>query len=289
MTDLSNMPLVAITRGGTTHTTMAKVLSGLTGQEATKRTAPKCASCGQYSTHENLTAVNTDDGVARICPTCLNDRVNDGSGKTWKQLHKSQWEDAAEQMDEIVAKWHRLYPELPTDALAKSEALAQARGRLEKGFDNAMAYFRRMAVPPGRKSADDRVTSLVKAEMTRRQTAELVAKTKRTKRKVAKMRRQADAMELAKREAEQMLADLLTTQAAATAQLDDIARRVDVVYTNAQRAFGGVAQQREAQAIAERARQDQRRADWTFKASQTSDPILKRAYLDRAAGHADDN
>ena len=26
-----------------------------------KRTAPKCASCGQYSTHENLIAVKTDD------------------------------------------------------------------------------------------------------------------------------------------------------------------------------------------------------------------------------------
>jgi hypothetical protein len=37
--------------------------------DLTKRTAPKCASCGQYSTHENLVAV----------------RTNDGSGKTYKQ------------------------------------------------------------------------------------------------------------------------------------------------------------------------------------------------------------
>jgi hypothetical protein len=28
-----------------------------------RRTAPKCASCGQYSTHENLIAVKTNDGA----------------------------------------------------------------------------------------------------------------------------------------------------------------------------------------------------------------------------------
>jgi len=244
-----------------------------------KRTAPKCASCGQYSTHENLIAVKTNDGsVARICTNCVNDKVNDGSGKTWKQLHKSQWASAAESIDQALAKVRHLYPQPPTDALAK----AQAQDRLAKGWDNAMAFLKSMAIEPRRHSAANRVASLAKAEIVRRQTAQVVAKTKRTKRKIAKMLRKSDALELAKGEAEQMLAHLLETQAAAIAQVDDLSRRVDIVYTNATRAYGAVAKQRDIAASVERGRLDQIRADLHFKASQTTDPDLRRFYLSQA-------
>jgi hypothetical protein len=266
---MNDIPVLAITSDGQTQTTMIKAINDLT-----KRTAPKCASCGQYSTHENLIAVKTNDGsVARICTNCVNDKVNDGSGKTYKQVHAQQWADAVKQIDEMMAKSRISVP--PMDALAK----AQASDRLAKAYDNAMAYLRRMAVPPG---GNDRVTRLVKAEITRRKTAEIVAKTKRTKRKIAKMRRRADEVEVTKGEAEQMLANLLESQAAGLAQLDQLSARVETVYRNAERAYGAVAKQRDIEATVERGRLDQIRADLHFKASQETDPDIRRFYLSQA-------
>ena len=110
----------------------------------------------------------------------------------------------------------------------------------------------------------------------------MVAKTKRTKRKIAKILRRADATGTGKGEAEQMLADLLATQAAATAQLDEIGRRVDTVYRNATQAYGAVAKQRDIAATVERGRLDQIRADLHFKASQETDPDMRRFYLSQA-------
>ena len=78
---------------------------------------------------------------------------------------------------------------------------------------------------------EKRIVGMVKAELTRRNTAQVVAETEKNRRKIKKLRRKADEVNLRKAEAEQMLADVLATQAAATAHLDELARRVDVVYT----------------------------------------------------------
>ncbi len=248
--------------------------------ELTKATATRCDECGKYRAHPDVKHIATTDGdVKRICTDCMDEKSDNRDGTTWKQLHKAQWSDAVAKLDEALDAspawaWYQ-----SLDSLTKSQAL----DRLAKA----------KPVWPDRRrpqhDSADRVAGLVKAEITRRRTAEIVAETKRNKRKLAKLRRKSDAMELAKGQAEQMLADLLATQAAATAQLDDIARRVDIVYTNAEKSYGAVTRQRNVQRTAELAREDQIRADWAYKASQTNDPILKQAYLDRSAGISDEN
>jgi hypothetical protein len=245
---------------------------------ATKRTAPKCANCGRYQVHEDLTAVNTDDGVVRICPDCLDDKVGNGNGQSWKALHKSQWAKAVERMDEIIDRSHISLP--PQDALAK----ARGQERLSKAFDNAMAYLDSMAVAP-RRNAPDRVAQLVKAERTKRETAQLRKETKRIKKKTK-------AAKLRKSQALQKAADIATEaaalQAEMTAHVDDIAKRVNRVVANAERAYGAITRQRDIQRTAELARQDQLRADWNFKAGQTSDPDIRRYYVALAAGEDPD-
>ena len=55
-------------------------------------------------------------------------------------------------------------------------------------------------------------------------------------------------------------------------------------------AYGGTTKQRDIHRTAELARQDQIRADWNFKANQTSHLVLRQAYLAKAAGEDwDDN
>ena len=254
---------------------MAKAIGDLEDQIAKAHAARRCDSCGRYQTHEQLKTVPTDDGdTQRLCSDCLDD------DPAAKALYRQSWADALEKMDEAIAKSRRLYPLPPMDALSK----AQASDRLSKAYDASMAYLRRMAVPPGRKPAADRLSGLVRAEITRRKTAEVVAGTKRNKRKIAKLRRKSDAMEVAKGEAEQMLADLLATQAASTAQLDQLSARVETVYRNAERAYGAVAKQQDARAIAAQAREDQIRADYALAANQTRDPDIRAYYLAKAAG-----
>ena len=219
MTDLSDIPVIAITHDGQqTTTTMAKAIESLTPPQVIKRTPTRrCDECGQFSRHEDLTPVNTEDGgVTGVCDDCMDKKTDDNPRKTFKQVKQEQWSEAVEKMDSIIANSRISFP--PQDALTK----AQGEARLSLAYERSMAYLRRMAVPSG---GNDRVTRLVKAEITRRKTDEIVAKTKRTKKRIAKLRRKSDEMDLKKAEAEQMLADLLATQAAATAQLDEITRR----------------------------------------------------------------
>ena len=89
--------------------------------------------------------------------------------------------------------------------------------------------------------------------------------------------------------AEQSLANLLAEQASIAEQISELSRRTDVVYANAQRAYGAVAQQRESARIAELAKADQESAHWRDLAGQTVDPILRQAYLARAEGDFSDN
>jgi hypothetical protein len=55
-----------------------------------------------------------------------------------------------------------------------------------------------------------------------------------------KMRHRADEVALQKAQAVQTLDNLLSEQAALTEQIEQLGHRVDVVYANAQRAYGAV-------------------------------------------------
>jgi hypothetical protein len=105
-----------------------------------------------------------------------------------------------------------------------------------------------------------------------------------------KIRRKAEASALRKAAAEQALTNLVAEQAALTERIGQLGKRIDVVYRNANVACGGTTKQRDIQRTAELARQDQIRADWNFKANQTSHLVLRQAYLAKAAGEDwDDN
>ena len=141
------------------------------------------------------------------------------SGSTWKALNKSQWSDALDAIDVAMMSAEHWFKNVSD--LEKAEACH----RLSEATSRKLS-------PP------DRLTRLVKAEMTRRNTAEVVAKSKRVKKKTAKLRKQADQLDLRRTEADQLLANVLAEQAATTAYLEELDRRVNVVYANAERAYG---------------------------------------------------
>jgi hypothetical protein len=265
MTDPLNMPVIAMTRNGTEKTTLAKALNDLEDAQAIKRAARRCSECGKYQKHEALTSLADDDGTThRVCSDCLDD------SPALKAAHRREWSEALETIDLALAKASRWFP--PSDALAKSQAI----DRLVKS--DSIGNFGRMVADYRRRWAiEDRVVSVVKAERTDRETARLRKQTKRIKKKTK-------TAQLRKAQAVQTLDNLMAEQAALAAQIDGLGARVAVVYRNAERAFGAVAKQREIQAIADLARRDQEQAGWAHKASLTTDPTLRAAYLARANG-----
>ncbi len=253
---------------------------------AKKRTAPRCANCGQYSTHENLTAVNTDDGVARICPACLDDKVGDGTAKSWKQLHKSQWDEAARSIDEALAEVHRKYPE-STDQLAKSQAFDRlAKVDVWGRFDRWLANYDR------EQAQTKRIVSLVKAEKAKSDAINMAKQTKKMNRKTVKLNRKAEATKARVAETERLIAESVQSHLDMTARVEaftlDARTRIDGMMKRLEVGQAQVRRSREYQATAELARQDQIRADWSFKAGQTSDPDMRRYYLAMAAGEDPD-
>jgi cell division protein FtsB len=269
MTDPLNMPVMAMTRNGTEKTTIAKAIDDLADQQAIKRAARRCQSCGKFKQHEQLKTVPTDDGgTQRMCADCLDD------DPAAKQLYQQQWAEAGEIIDEALAKASLSFP---MDSLAK----AQASDRLAR-FD-AIGNFGRMVADYRRRWAiEDRVVRVVKAERTRKETD-------RIQKKTAKIRRKIEATELRKAEAERGLAALIAEQAQIAAQINDLAKRTDAVFARASSAYGAVAKQRDIQAIADLAKQDQERAGWRDKAFLTTDPDLRAAYLARANGEEIDD
>lgn len=266
--DVNDIPVIAMTRHGVERTTMAKAIADLDDELAKARAARRCESCGRYQTHEQLKTVPTEDGgTQRLCSDCLDD------DPAAKQLYQRGWAEAAEVMDEALAKMRRGFP---TDQLAK----AQAFDRLAR-FDAIGSFNAMLAKFDREQAATNRLTRTVKVEQARREAT-------RAQKKAAKIRRKAEKATMRKAAARAALDAALARQVGLTAELDQLGARVNTVCRNAERAYGAVAKQRDVQAIAELARQDQSRADWAYKASQTTDPILREVYLAKAAGEVVD-
>ena len=265
-----DIPFTALASDGTEQaTTLAKVLNDLDEQEAVlKRSARRCSGCGKYQRHEQLKTVPTDDGgTKRLCSDCL-----DGD-PTAKALYRQGWAEAGRQMDEALAKMRDRLPR-DTDALAKARASDRlARFDAVGNFGKLAAHYRQQW------DAEDRLVRMVKAEMVTQETSRLRKQTKQLKKRTKAARlRKAQALQ----GAADMTAQVQAFQDEVSAQIDGIAERVNRVVANAEKAYGGLTRQRDLQATAEKARRDQERADWLFKAGRATDPILRAGYLANA-------
>ncbi len=232
------------------------------GTATKKKQVPtrRCDSCGQFQRHEQLTAVATaDGGVTRVCGTCLDDTTDDGT-TTFKELAKEQWAEAVKTIDEAMSASRDWFRDAGT--LAKS----QSSDRLRRS-DPISNFGAMCADYRSRWAKEARLVSLAKAELTRRETAKVKAKS-------AKLRRRIATAELAKSESESRVAAALAEQVRLTAETDQLQVCVNAVVARAEAAYGAVEKQREQQAAAELARQDQIHADFAYKAGQTNDPDM---------------
>ena len=97
----------------------------------------------------------------------------------------------------------------------------------------------------------------------------------------------AATAESERRIAQQQAAQVAFTEQV-TAVTKDARARIDAMKDRLEKGNNAVRISNERQAIADLARQDQVRAGWAHKASQTNDPILRQVYLNRAQGATDD-
>ena len=262
---VSNIPVTAFTRGGIEQTTFAQAIDDLAKQEAIKRRARRCTSCGKYQVHEDLKTVPTvDGGTEGLCPDCW-----DGSAA--KAMYQEQWRQARERIDEIIAKMRQAYPQ--SDAFAKGAAIDRITAADPIGqFDKMVAHYRRQW------DAEDRLATLVKAEQAREKSEKLQKRTAKLKKQSAAAQAQTElskaSLDAALAEYDELAKNAAAFTADTEARIDQMMRRLEI------------GQQQPL--IAARARQDQIRAEWAYKAAQTTDPTIRAYYSALAAGQDPD-
>jgi (p)ppGpp synthase/HD superfamily hydrolase len=122
-----------------------------------------------------------------------------------------------------------------------------------------------------------RIRSIVKAQLRRQNVAAMEAET-------AGMLAKVEALNLAKAESEQALATAREDQIRLTAQQDQLGARLNHIISQLNAGQERVERAQEDAAARIAARRDDDRASWSFKASTTSDPILRSAWLAKANG-----
>ena len=222
----------------------------------------RCTECGRYQAHEQLTAVNTEDGgVTHVCSDCLDD------DPAAKQAYQKSWAEALEVIDEALAKsrnWR-------SDSLAKARAQDRVnRFDAIENFGKMVAHYRR------RWDSEDRLVDLLKSEMSRH-------RDERRAKRAKNARRVAEAAALQKSADEQALAVAQAEQLAEVERFNELRARINQVYERATRV-----KRVDYGAIAALAKADQESARWSELAARTMDPDLRQVYLARAAGEDPD-
>ena len=195
-----------------------------------------------------------------------------GMGDTAKQA-RNEWAEVARKLEKELPEHDDVDKATRQQAFEHLAAFNPIRN-----FDRMVKSFERERAIKGRA---DRIVRLAKAELSRRETEKI-------KKKTAKIRRKNAAGQAHIAEMRAQLAKAHAEQAEIAAQIEaltlDAKTRIDGMMKRLEVGQAQVRVSQNAQAIAALARQDQIRADYAFKATLTSDPILRAAYLARAEG-----
>ena len=246
--------------------------------EQLEKIAIRCTACGRYRRHDEFKTPLTayDDPRRPICDDCRNPDAT-----------KSVIRREPIRIDIELTKLAKLRANLEQVARSQPQNVVKAanpRSKDDRIWAGAMMMAKAWAAQldenqAKRKSREE----LVKAELSRRRVAEIEAKT-------AAMQRRARVAKQARAQAEANLAEVQWQQAELAAQIEKLAHRTDAVLARAEAADADVRRQAEHRAAAAAIREERDRAEWSFKAAQTShDPILRSVYMARANGEETDD
>jgi len=270
------------------------------------KAAIRCSSCGKFKRHVEFKAATDDDPTKPVCASCraqteyvadTGDEPLNGRGtKSLEKLAK-QWRDIDQRITRLRADIGEPIVkslDIPVIAYTPGGHEEQTTVRKALGLDPQLSKARTDAIWTGvgalakawtaeldrketRHRARKRLTSLVKAEQSRRRVAVMKAKT-------AKVNRRTEAMDRTRMASERRLAKATAEQDALAKATAELSRQIAVVAGNAERAYGAIYQRQEMNRRMTAAREERDRNEFIFKASTTSDPVLRAAWLARAAG-----
>jgi hypothetical protein len=277
------------------------------------KAALRCRKCGKFKSHAEFRPP-IEDPLQAVCDQCaeyvpgtggLSPTTVDSALRKPRSPEANSPRDlqaVAQALDIPVTAFTRdgkqeettISKALGLDQLAKEEARragwAQAAVTIGETLEQIRQSwglkpgdtFRKVLRDRKNQEATDRlvkrIASLAKAEIIRRQTAALEAKTVR-------LRRQTQALNFEKAVAEERIAQAHREQGELSVTMSDLSRRMNVVTASFE--AGRLARARNEAANAQRiaAREDRDRSEWAFKAATvTHDPVLRAAYMARAEG-----
>ncbi len=130
--------------------------------------------------------------------------------------------------------------------------------------------------------------ALARAELTRRKTAEIVAKTEKPKRG-PKRYGDGEIADLQAAKGARTLQSIEDEHTRLLAEFDQIAAGVATVERNLMASAGQIRIQKERQTAVRAAQKDREADEWLWKANTATDPTLRAAYLLRAEGKTDED
>ena len=131
--------------------------------------------------------------------------------------------------------------------------------------------------------------ALARAELTRRKTAKIVAKTAKLQKQTLKNQRLADLAEAQAAKGARTLQSIEDEHTRLLAEFDQIAAGVATVERNLMASAGQIRIQKERQTAARAAQKDREADEWLWKANTATDVTLRTAYLLRAEGKTDED